>query len=141
MSSEVAATMEPLLISACALVDDDGRLLIQCRPPGKPMAGLWEFPGGKLEPGETPENALVRELAEELGIATQTACLAPAGFGTGLSEAGRPLILLVYVCRKWSGLPTPNDGQELRWVRPRDLHQLPMPPADKPVIALLDALI
>ena len=132
--------MRPLLVSAAGLIDADGRVLVQQRPTGKPMAGLWEFPGGKVEEGETPEAALVRELREELGIETQTACLAPAAFASeALGE--RHLLLLLYVCRRWSGVPAALEGGTLRWVRPIELHALPMPPADRPLIGLLEALL
>jgi len=130
-----------LVIVAAALVDADGRILVQQRAAGRAMAGLWEFPGGKIERGESAETALVRELKEELGISTETACLAPAGFGTAPIEDGRELLLLLYVCRKWSGIPKALDAAALRWVRPLELHDLPMPPADLPLIGLLDALI
>jgi len=130
-----------LMIVAAALVDADGRVLVQQRAVGRAMAGLWEFPGGKIERGESAETALVRELKEELGISTETACLAPAGFGTAPIEDGRQLLLLLYVCRKWSGIPKALDAAALRWVRPLELHDLPMPPADLPLIGLLDALI
>jgi len=130
-----------LVIVAAALVDADGRILVQQRAAGRAMAGLWEFPGGKIERGESAETALVRELKEELGISTETACLAPAGFGTAPIEDGRQLLLLLYVCRKWSGIPKALDAAALRWVRPLELHDLPMPPADLPLIGLLDALI
>jgi len=130
-----------LVIVAAALVDADGRILVQQRAAGRAMAGLWEFPGGKIERGESAEMALVRELKEELGISTETACLAPAGFGTAPIEDGRQLLLLLYVCRKWSGIPKALDAAALRWVRPLELHDLPMPPADLPLIGLLDALI
>ena len=129
-----------LLVSAAALIDADGRVLVQQRSAHRAMAGLWEFPGGKVEPGETPEVALVRELREELGIDTQTACLAPAGFASeALGE--RHLLLLLYVCRKWRGVPAALDAQGLKWVRPLELHGLAMPPADAPLIGLLEALI
>ena len=129
-----------LLVSAAALIDDDGRVLVQQRSAHRAMAGLWEFPGGKVEPGETPEVALVRELREELGIDTQTACLAPAGFASeALGE--RHLLLLLYVCRKWRGVPAALDAQGLKWVRPLELHGLAMPPADAPLIGLLEAMI
>ena len=128
-------------IVAAALVDADGRILVQQRAAGRAMAGLWEFPGGKIERGESAEMALVRELKEELGISTETACLAPAGFGTAPIEDGRQLLLLLYVCRKWNGIPKALDAAALRWVRPLELHDLPMPPADLPLIGLLDALI
>jgi len=130
-----------LMIVAAALVDADGRILVQQRAPGKPMAGLWEFPGGKIEPGELLEAALVRELSEELGISTETACLAPAGFGTATGEDGRQLLLLLYICRKWQGIPRALDAAALRWVRPAQLYDLPTPPADIPLIGLLDALV
>lgn len=130
-----------LVIVAAALVDVDGRVLVQQRAADRHMAGLWEFPGGKIEPGEYMEDALVRELAEELGISTETACLAPAGFGTARKDDGGELLLLLYICRKWRGIPQALDAAALRWVRPRDLHDLPMPPADIPLIGLLDALI
>lgn len=134
-----------LLVAAAALVDRDGRVLVQQRPAGKPMAGLWEFPGGKVEPGETPEAALVRELAEELGIDVNAACLAPATFAseTLVGEAGgeRHLLLLLYACRKWDGVPEPRHATALKWVRPVGLHALDMPPADRPLIGLIEALI
>ena len=115
-------------------------MLLQQRPPGRRLPGLWEFPGGKLEEGETPEAALIRELAEELGIATETACLAPAVFASDrIGE--RPLLLLLFVCRKWRGQPRPLHASGLRWVRPLDMHRLPMPPADMPLIGLLEALL
>ncbi|EAT08177.1 mutator mutT protein [Sphingomonas sp. SKA58] len=125
---------------AVALVDAEGRVLLQQRPPGKPMAGLWEFPGGKVEAGETPEAALVRELEEELGIATQESCLAPASFA---SEAlgDRHLLLLLYVCRKWRGVPEARHATALAWKRPAQMYALDMPPADLPLIGLLDALL
>ncbi len=129
-----------LIVVAAALIDGDGRVLVQQRPPGKPMAGLWEFPGGKVDPGELPEAALCRELHEELGIAVEHACLAPATFA---SEAlgDRHLLLLLYALRKWTGLPEARHATALKWVRPLELHRLDMPPADKPLIGLLEALI
>ncbi len=130
-----------LVIVAAALVDGDGRVLVQQRAAGRPMAGLWEFPGGKIEPGESLEDALVRELAEELGISTESACLAPAGFGTAPKDDGGELLLLLYICRKWRGIPQALDAAALRWSHPRNLYDLPMPPADIPLIGLLDALI
>jgi 8-oxo-dGTP diphosphatase len=130
-----------LVIVAAALVDADGRILVQQRATGRAMAGLWEFPGGKIEPGEDLETALVRELEEELGISTETACLAPAGFGTAPKDGGGQILLLLYICRKWQGIPRALDAAELRWVRPHQLHDLPMPPADIPLIGLLDALV
>lgn len=138
---ELAAGRIPVMVAAAALIDADGRILLQQRPAGKPMAGLWEFPGGKIEAGESPEAALIRELAEELGIATETACLAPATFATGTTEGGDPLILLLFVCRKWQGAPQALHADGLRWERPAAMFALPMPPADRPLIAMLDALL
>ncbi|EQB32073.1 (deoxy)nucleoside triphosphate pyrophosphohydrolase [Sphingobium ummariense] len=133
-------SFSPLLVVAVALIDPDGRVLLQQRPPGKPMAGLWEFPGGKIEPGETPELALIRELEEELGIRTHASCLAPATFASeALGE--RHLLLLLYVCRKWEGIPEARHATALKWVRPAQMYALDMPPADLPLIGLLDALI
>lgn len=129
-----------LAVVAAALVDHDGRILIQQRPEGTAMAGLWEFPGGKLEPGETPERALIRELAEELAIDVDQACLAPACFASDML-GDRHLLLLLYVCRKWRGTPVAQHASALRWVRPVELHALAMPPADKPLIGLLEALV
>jgi len=129
-----------MLVAAVALIDADGRVLVQQRPEGKPMAGLWEFPGGKVEPGETPEIALIRELKEELGIDTQAACLAPATFASE-PLGSRHLLLLLYVCRRWKGAPQPLEGGALKWVRPVELHGLAMPPADRPLIGLLEALL
>lgn len=129
-----------LHVVAAALVDTDGRLLVQQRPHGKPMAGLWEFPGGKIDPGETPERALIRELHEELGIDVEQACLAPAAFASE-PLGDRHLLLLLYICRKWRGTPEARHATVLRWVRPVELHRLEMPPADRPLIGLLDALV
>jgi len=130
----------PLIVVAAALIDADGRLLVQQRPAGKAMAGLWEFPGGKVEEGELPEAALIRELREELAIDVQQACLAPACFASEALGA-RHMILLLYICRKWQGVPQPIEAAALKWVRVHDLHDLPMPPADRPLIGLLDALV
>jgi 8-oxo-dGTP diphosphatase len=127
-------------VVAAAMVDRDGRVLVQQRPPGRSMAGLWEFPGGKLEPGETPEAALIRELAEELGIEVDHACLAPACFASEPLD-GRHLLLLVYALRKWQGVPEARHATALRWVRPVELYGLDMPPADRPLIGLLEALL
>jgi 8-oxo-dGTP diphosphatase len=127
-------------VVAAALVDRDGRVLVQQRPPGTPMAGLWEFPGGKLEPGETPEAALIRELAEELAIDVDHACLAPACFASE-PLGDRHLLLLVYALRKWTGVPVAQHATALRWVRPVELYAFDMPPADKPLIGLLEALL
>lgn len=129
-----------LPVVAVALVDGDGRVLVQQRPVGKSMAGLWEFPGGKVEPGETPEAALIRELKEELGIDVTAACLAPACFASE-SLGDRHLLLLLYVCRKWSGTVEARHAAALQWLRPAQLFTLAMPPADKPLLGLLDALL
>ena len=137
---EVAVT-EPgekplLLVAACALVDTDGRVLLARRPEGKKMAGLWEFPGGKLDPGETPEVALIRELREELGIDVTASCLAPFAFASHAYERFH-LLMPLYLCRRWKGVPTAKEGQTLAWVRARQLDEYAMPPADKPLIPLL----
>jgi len=125
-----------LLVVACALLDGDGRILLAQRPEGKSMAGLWEFPGGKLDPGETPEAALIRELREELGIETQEACLSPLFFASH-SYAKFHLLMPLYICRKWEGRAVAKEGQALDWVRPDKLRDYPMPPADIPLVALL----
>lgn len=124
------------LVVACALVDGDGRVLVAERPAGKNMAGLWEFPGGKVETGETPEAALIRELKEELSIDVTAACLAPLSFASHAYDDFH-LLMPLYVCRKWDGQIVPREGQNTKWLRPRDLFDLPMPPADKPLIAAL----
>ena len=129
-----------LLVAACALVDADGRVLIAQRPEGKQLAGLWEFPGGKVEKGETPEECLIRELREELGIETQTACLAPLTFASH-TYPDMHLLMPLYVCRRWSGIARSREGQSLKWVMPRDLRQLAMPPADAPLIPFLEDLL
>src|SRR5215831_13756933 len=129
-----------VLVSAVALVDADGRVLLAQRPAGKTMAGLWEFPGGKIGPGETPEGALIRELAEELGIDVAASCLAPLTFASH-SYPDFHLLMPLYVCRKWQGTVTPLEGQTLAWVRPNRLREYPMPPADEPLIAHLMALL
>ena len=129
-----------MMVVAAALADRSGRVLLQQRPPGKPMAGLWEFPGGKVEEGELPEAALLRELEEELGIEIESASLTPACFASaGLK--GRHMILLLYLCRNWRGEPRPLHASGFKWVRPGDMDSLPMPPADKPLTALLKALL
>ncbi|PWV98041.1 8-oxo-dGTP diphosphatase [Hoeflea marina] len=129
-----------LLVSACALVDADGRVLLAQRPTGKSLAGLWEFPGGKVEAGETPELALIRELEEELGIVTQVACLAPLTFASH-SYDDFHLLMPLFICRRYEGQPQGREGQALKWVRPRDLRSYPMPPADEPLIAHLVDLL
>ncbi len=125
---------------AAALADGEGRVLLQRRAPGRAMAGLWEFPGGKVEPDERPEAALVRELKEELGIKVDVAALMPAAFASA-DNAGRHMLLLLYLCRHWRGEPRPLDAAELAWVLPVDMAALPMPPADEPLIPLLARLI
>ncbi len=131
----------PLCLVACAvLVDAEGRVLVTTRPPGREMAGLWEFPGGKVEATESPEEALVRELAEELGIMTDGACLAPCGFASHAYPARR-VLLLAFAIRKWAGRPVPREGQALRWVRVSDLFGLPMPPADRPLLGQIAAIL
>ena len=132
--------MKLVLVAACALVDVDGRVLLAQRPPGKTMAGLWEFPGGKVEAGETPEATLVRELREEIGVTTSVACLAPLTFASHAYDDFH-LLMPLYVCRRWSGIPEPREGQALKWVQPLKLRDYPMPPADLPLIpALIDHL-
>ncbi len=132
--------MNLLLVVACALVDVDRRVLIAQRPEGKSLAGLWEFPGGKVEAGETPEAALIRELEEELGIFTKTACLAPVSFGSHSYENFH-LLMPLYACRKWQGTPQAKEHAALKWVRPQSLRDYPMPPADEPLIAALCDLL
>jgi 8-oxo-dGTP diphosphatase len=133
-------TLRLLLVVACALVDADGRVLIAQRPKGKAMEGLWEFPGGKLEPGERPEPALIRELSEELGIAVKEECLAPLTFASHAYEEFH-LMMPLYVCRRWDGQVQPREGQALKWVRPRQMRDYPMPPADLPLISFLEDLV
>jgi 8-oxo-dGTP diphosphatase len=133
-------SVKVVLVAACALVDVDGRVLIAQRPAGRPMAGLWEFPGGKIESGERPEQSLIRELKEELGIGVREECLAPLTF------ASHPypdfhLLMPLYVCRRWEGTVTPQEGQKLAWVRPNKLRDYEMPPADVPLIAHLATLL
>ncbi len=128
--------MKIVLVSAVALIDVDGRVLLAQRPMGKSMAGLWEFPGGKVEPGETPEAALIRELHEELGIDTWASCLAPLTFASHSYEDFH-LLMPLFACRKWQGMVQGREGQALKWVRPGDLRSYPMPPADLPLIAVL----
>ncbi len=125
-----------LLVAACALVDADGRVLISQRPAGKALAGLWEFPGGKLEPGERPEETLIRELREELGIEVEEACLAPLTFASHSYE-DFTLLMPLWVCRRWKGTAVGREGQALKWVAPNRLRDYPMPPADEPLIPML----
>ncbi len=132
--------MKLLLVAACALVDADGRVLLAERPAGKPMAGLWEFPGGKVEDGERPEETLIRELNEELGIVVKEACLAPLTFASHTYD-GFHLVMPLYVCRRWEGTVTANEGQKLAWVRPNRLREYPMPPADEPLVSHLMTLL
>lgn len=129
-----------VLVAACALVDADGRVLLAQRPEGKKLAGLWEFPGGKVEAGESPESALVRELAEELGVVTKEDCLAPLTFASyGYDDFH--LLMPLFVCRRFEGAARGLEGQAIKWVRPRDMRQYPMPPADEPLIPYLIDLL
>ena len=132
--------MKLLLVVACALVDEDRRVLIAQRPAGKALAGLWEFPGGKLEPNERPEAALIRELSEELGIVVDQACLAPLAFASHAYPEFH-LLMPLYICRRWQGFVRPREGQALKWVFAHELRDLPMPPADEPLIAPLVDLL
>ncbi len=125
-----------VLVSAVVLVDADGRVLVAQRPEGKAMAGLWEFPGGKVEPGETPEHALIRELREELGIDTEASCLAPLTFASHSYESFH-LLMPTFICRRWKGTVEGREGQALKWVRPAQLRELPMPEADLPLIPVI----
>ena len=132
--------MKLLLVVAAALIDSDNRVLIAQRPEGKALAGLWEFPGGKVDPGERPEGSLIRELHEELGITVKEACLAPLTFASHAYEDFH-LLMPLYVCRRWEGFVQSKENQALKWVKPRDLRLFPMPPADDPLIpALIDLL-
>jgi 8-oxo-dGTP diphosphatase len=129
-----------VLVAACALIDADGRVLLAERPAGRTMAGLWEFPGGKVEAGERPEQTLIRELKEELGITVEEPCIAPLTF----ASHGYPdfhLLMPFYVCRRWEGIVTPQEGQKLAWVRPNRLRDYKMPPADVPLISHLATLL
>ncbi len=148
MSAEVSecpgghgAVRLPILTVACAvLVNSNGDVLVTDRPPGKDMAGLWEFPGGKVEPLESPEAALVRELEEELGIRTATSCLAPCGFASH-ADGRANLVLLAFAIRKWQGTPTPHEGQRMQWVPVNGLFRLQMPPADRPLLGQIAAIL
>jgi 8-oxo-dGTP diphosphatase len=129
-----------VLVAACALIDPDGRVLLTRRPAGKPMAGLWEFPGGKVEAGERPEETLIRELNEELGIQVSEACLSPLTFASHRYDDFQ-LVMPLWVCRRWEGAVQPSEGQECAWVRPQRLRDYPMPPADVPLIPHLIELL
>ncbi len=134
------AGLPTLLVVAVALVDRDGRVLLAERPQGKQMAGMWEFPGGKVAPGETPEAALIRELDEELGVDVEASCLAPFTFASHTYESFH-LLMPLYVCRVWQGRPEGREGQRLAWARPNEMARYPMPPADKPLVAMLRDLL
>ena len=134
------AELPIVLVAAVALVDADGRVLLAERPAGKSMAGLWEFPGGKVNAGETPEAALIRELAEEIGIDVTASCLAPLTFASH-TYPDFHLLMPLYICRKWSGIPIAREGQRLAWVRPDRIGDYPMPPADPPLVAMLRDLL
>jgi len=136
----VAVSVKVVLVAACALIDADGRVLIAQRPEGKPMAGLWEFPGGKVEAGEQPENTLIRELNEELGIVVKEECLAPLTFASHRYPDFH-LLMPLYVCRRWQGIVEAREAQKLKWVRPNDLRNYPLPPADEPLIPHLTTLL
>src|SRR5215468_7854600 len=138
--TEAEGTAPLVLVAAVALIDVDGRVLLARRPPGKPMAGLWEFPGGKVQPGETPEQALIRELKEELNVDTAASCLAPFTFASHPYPEFH-LLMPLYVCRRWGGFVVAREGQELAWVRPSQLDGYAMPPADRPLVAMLRDLL
>jgi len=136
----IAAALPVVLVAAAALVDADGRVLLARRPQGRPMAGLWEFPGGKIVAGETPEAALVRELREELAIDVAESCLAPLSFASHAYEDFH-LLMTLFACRVWAGTPRPLEGQEITWARPNRMAALAMPPADAPLVALIRDLL
>jgi 8-oxo-dGTP diphosphatase len=138
--SQILTGKRLLLVAACALVDADGRVLLAQRPEGKQLAGLWEFPGGKVEPGETPEQCLIRELQEEIGIETDIPCLAPLTFASH-SYDDFHLLMPLFVCRRFRGIAQPKEGQVLKWVRPKHMRDYPMPPADAPLIQFLIDLL
>jgi 8-oxo-dGTP diphosphatase len=140
MAATGAETLPVVLVVAVALIDADGRVLLAQRPPGKAMAGLWEFPGGKVQEGEAPETALIRELKEELGIDVAEVCLAPFTFASHRYERFH-LLMPLYLCRRWNGMVSPREGQALAWVRPPKLGDYPMPPADRPLVAMLQDLL
>lgn len=140
LSALLAAPARVLLVVAAALIDADGRVLLARRPPGKAMAGLWEFPGGKVAPNETPEAALIRELKEELGLDLAHACLAPLTFASHRYPDFH-LLMPLFAARNWNGTPVPREGQELAWVRPLKMSEYPMPPADVPLVAMLRDLL
>ena len=140
MAATGAEALPVILVVAVALIDADGRVLLARRPPGKAMAGLWEFPGGKVHDGEAPEAALIRELREELGIDVAEVCLAPLTFASHRYERFH-LLMPLYACRRWNGSVSPREGQTLAWVRPPKLGEYPMPPADKPLVAMLRDLL
>jgi 8-oxo-dGTP diphosphatase len=140
MTTPSAPGLRLTLVVAVALIDADNRVLIAQRPEGKQLAGLWEFPGGKVEPGERPEGTLIRELHEELGIVVKEACLAPLTFASHAYESFH-LLMPLYVCRRWDGFVRPLEGQALKWVKPRALRDYPMPPADEPLIPFLIDLV
>ncbi len=133
-------SVKTVLVAACALIDSDGRVLIAQRPEGKVMAGLWEFPGGKVEAGERPEESLIRELNEELGIVVKEECLAPLTFASHVYPDFH-LLMPLYVCRRWEGFVQGREKQQLKWVRPLELRNYPMPPADEPLISHLTTLL
>ncbi|MCA0057226.1 MULTISPECIES: (deoxy)nucleoside triphosphate pyrophosphohydrolase [unclassified Mesorhizobium] len=140
MNDVTIAGKRLLLVAACALVDADGRVLLAQRPEGKQLAGLWEFPGGKVEPGETPEQCLIRELYEEIAIETDIPCLAPLTFASH-SYDDFHLLMPLFICRRFRGIAQPKEGQALKWVRPRQMRDYPMPPADAPLIPFLIDLL
>lgn len=129
-----------LLVAACALVDPDGRVLLAQRPEGKSMAGLWEFPGGKVEAGERPEQTVIREMREELGVGIEEPCLAPFAFASH-AYPDFHLLMPLFVCRRWQGPVQPREGQQVQWAIPRQMRALPMPPADLPLVAMLTDLL
>lgn len=140
VSREIPENLQVIWVAAVALIDSDGRVLLAQRPAGKHLAGLWEFPGGKIETGETPEHALVRELKEELGIDISTSCLAPLTFASHAYETFH-LMMPLYACRVWQGHVTAKEGQNLAWAYPKDFDKFPMPPADLPLVPILRELL